>query len=204
MTFSFWLSTSFATPQGQIWKCSISCCKTVAKRITDTLMTCNSFSTKRLNAAFQDRQAWKQVLETLRFNSSVFIGFIRPSKRPLLPFFCSIEHTNMDGVRVTRVALLFPCHWVLQLKKYSSLEVVFITLRILFSNALVKAFSGEVRFPVRRPLLIFWLKCGAQMHKDDIYWRYVLRRLPTYSKNVTTQEIVVIMVRAAKKENERG
>lgn len=89
-------------------------------------------------------------------------------------------------------------------KKYSSLEVVFIALRILFSNALVKAFSGEVRFPVRRPLLIFWLKCGAQMHKDDIYWRYVLRRLPTYSKNVTTQEIVVIMVRAAKKENERG
>ena len=89
-------------------------------------------------------------------------------------------------------------------KKYSSLEVVFIALRILFSNALVKAFSGEVRFPVRRPLLIFWLKCGAQMHKDDIYWRYVLRRLPTYSKNVTIQEIVVIMVRAAKKENDRG
>ena len=53
------------------------------------------------------RLNWKQVLETLRFNSSVFIGFIRPSKRPLLPFFCSLEHTNMNVVRVTRVALLF-------------------------------------------------------------------------------------------------
>ena len=103
MTFSFWLSTFFANPQGQLWKCSVSCCKTVAKRITDTLMSCNSFSAKKLNAAFQDRQAWKQVLETTRFNSSVFIVFIyfRPSKRPLLLFFCSLEHTNMDGVRVS-------------------------------------------------------------------------------------------------------